>query len=133
MQLDKLGTLLVRTYTAGDAYPVENAIVRVRGAMEENAFIEYSFLTDRDGMTEKISLPTTSLEYSQSPNPPEQPYALYDVEVIKEGYYPKRIYNIAIFENNSTTLPVNMIPLEDGVSYPQDTLESYLFENPNLE
>ena len=135
MKFESYGRLAVRTFTAGGALPVENSIVRITGAMEENRDVMFTVLTDRDGITEKIPLPTSKESLSQSPNPSETPYATYDIEVLKEGYYPKKIYGIAIFENTDTTLPVNMIPdaLYQGSDYPRDNLDSYVYENKNLE
>lgn len=132
MQLDSFGRLSIRTFTAGGALPVADTIVRIRGAMEENRDVEYTLTTDVDGITEKISLPTSSIAYSQSPNPAEAPFANYDIEIFKEGYYGKRIYNLPIFDGVDTTLPVNMIPIEDVNNtelYPRDNLDTFIYED----
>ncbi len=133
---DRYGRLAIRTYSAGGAIPVEDSIVKITGADDTNNTLSYTIVTDRDGMTEKIKLPTFKKEYSQSPNPQEVPYSTYDIEVIKEGYYPKKIFGVAIFEGLDTTLPVNMIPspiFENNVSAPKGNLDTYSFENKNLE
>jgi hypothetical protein len=130
MKLDGRGKLTVRTYTAGGALPISDATIRISGAMEENSDIVYSLITDIDGLSEKIELPTSALSYSQAPNPPEIPYAIYDIEVLKEGYYNKKIYSLPIFDGVSTTLPVSMIATDGGNgNYPKNNLITHIYED----
>ena len=136
MSFDKFGKLAVRTFTAGGALPLEGAIVRIRGAVEENSEIEYSLISDIDGMTEEIDLPAPSALLSQAPNPSEPSYGVYDVDVSAADYYTKRIKNIAIFDGTRTLLPVNMIPKaasETNTTYPRDNLNTLVYENERLE
>lgn len=136
MAFDKLGTLRVNTYTAGGALPVAGTVVRILGTDEENRLIEYSIITDIDGVTEIISLPAPSREYSQAPGAAEQAYALYNIEISAPGYYTKKIYDVAVFEGTETLQPVNMIPLpsnQNGVTYPRNNLNTFVRENENLE
>ena len=136
MVFDKIGSLRVNTYTAGGALPVKDAVIRIVGNTEENSYVEYSILTDIDGVTEIISLPAPSREYSQSPGSPEQSYALYDIEITAPGYYAKKIYDVAVFEGTETLQPVNMIPMpvrDSGVTYPRNNLTAVSRENERLE
>ena len=127
-----IGKLVVRSYLAGGALPVEDALVRIRSADEEIRGIEYSLLTNESGVTPVISLPAPAAEYSLSPKAKERPYALYDVEVIKDGYYTKNVEGVAVFDTVTTIVPVNMI-LTVGSGAPMDTLDASSPENPNLE
>ena len=136
MPQDKTGYLTVRVFTAGGALPVKGAMVRIRGADELNRAVEHSRITDVDGIVEKIPLPTPSATLSQAPHPAELPYSLYNVEVVNNGFYLKRLYNVAIFENTETLLPVNLIPRdisENGANYPRGSINSIIHENENLE
>ena len=136
MPFNETGTLTVHTYTAGGALPIKNAVVRIFGSAEENRFVEYSVLTDRDGMTDKITLPAPSADISKAPSPKEAGFATYNAEVIYDGYYAKRIYDIPIFANTSAYLPVNMIPIdvhEGNEIYPLDSLSTYIKENERLD
>ncbi len=135
MAYNDYGRIIIRTYTAGGALPVKNSSVKITGGDEENRFLEYTVLTDLDGITTQISLPAPSINYSLSPNPSQTPYALYNVEVSADGYYTKRINNIALFSDTDTFQSVNMIPIsiyESGVDFPKDTLNSTVKENPFL-
>ena len=108
--LDDYGGFTARATVAG-AYPVEGAIVRMLGAEEENRDIAYSVLTDMDGLTPKIALPAPSVSYSLTPQD-NIPYSLYDIEIYKEGYYPKKISGISVFPGQDSLLEINMIPMD---------------------
>ena len=135
MQYTDSGTIVVKTYTAGGALPVPDTVVRITGGEEENRFVQYSLLTDEDGITSRITLPSPRKSYSLSPNPSESPYALYNIEVSANGYYPKKVSNVALFSGVDSFQPINMIPLavyESGVDFPKDTLNTTIEENPYL-
>ena len=134
MQYKENGTARVRVYTAGGALPIANSIVRITGADEDNRFVEYSVLTDADGLTKILNLPSPEKSYSLSPNAKEVPYAIYDIEITADGYYTKRINNVAIFSDVETLQEVNMIPLlpiANG-SYPRGNLDVTVYENEYL-
>lgn len=135
MSYEGSGQIRIRTYTAAGALPVEGTLVKIYGTDDYNKDVKYSLLTDLDGITENISLPTPSMQYSMSPNSKGSPYAVYNVELAKEGYYPKRIDNIPIFSDTNAILPIEMIPLsytENGDIIPNGNLNSTIYENENL-
>ena len=130
------GTLYIRAFTAGGALPVEGVLVRIRGANEENRLVEYSFLTDKSGLTERVSLPAPKREFSLSPNPKETPYAIYDVEVFGSGFYQKRFFNVTLFDGADSYQPVAMIPISDYVQngvFPEGNLNVVIEVNEYLE
>ena len=136
MQYTDTGTLIVKTYTAGEALPVANSVVRIMGIDEENRSTEFSFITDRNGLTQKIYLPAPPKSSSLAPEQTELPYAQYTLEISADGYYPKIINNLVIFSETQTFQPVNMIPLaiyERGVDFPKSTLSTTIEENPFLQ
>lgn len=129
------GNIKVRTSTASGALPVEGALIKIYGTDEYNKDVMYSVLTDSNGITREISLPAPSKSYSTSPGAQEAPYAVYNVELVKDGYYPKRIDNVPIFSGTTAVLPIEMIPLtyaNDGSVIPQYNLNSTIYENENL-
>ena len=136
MPFNSIGTMIVNTYTAGGALPVPGTVVRITGVDEENRGVEYSIITDLDGVSEKISLPAPPSALSQFPGAKEQPYAQYNVELSAPGYYSKQIFNVAVFDGIETLQRVNMIPLPDnkvGITYPRDNLRATVKENEMLE
>lgn len=135
MDRKSFGTIQIRAYTASGALPIENAVVKITGADQSNGDIQYSVLTDSDGITEIIFLPTQERKYSLEPNSKEAPYSIYDAKISKEGYYTKVIKSIPIFEGTKATLPVEMIPLsyaENGELKKMDNLNTTIYENENL-
>ena len=126
------GTLQIRAYRASEALPIHNAVVKIVGSGEYNTEIMISKLTDHDGLTEEIALPTPNISLSLSPSPPSVPYSVFDIDVVKEGYYPKKIFNVPIFAGAKAVLPIEMIPVaydEDGAIIPIKNLNSIIYEN----
>ena len=130
MLYTEYGTLAVSA-EGGGAIPIPDATVRIRGADEENRFTEYSLVTDRDGITDRVSLPAPPRSLSLAPGAPEKPYASYDVEIIKEGFYTKRILGAAIFAGIDADIPVVMLPL--GVGDDGGVITLTVTENERLE
>ena len=134
MIFDRYGKLAIRSYVAGGALPLANVIVTIRGASEENRDVQYSLVTDVDGLTPFINLPAPDKISSQSPG--NVGYGLYDIEASAEGYYSKIIRSVAVFDGISTVLPINMIPSpihENNEDYPRGNLDTLILENENLE
>ena len=131
----KSGYLIVRASTASGAIPVEGVTVIVQGRDEENSNVFLSLITDRDGLTQKITLPTVSRDESLSPSANIKPYSLYNIEVYKDGYYPQHYSGVAIFEGITAVQNARIIPLSEfEPSYPHGRGEQVFdsYENPNL-
>jgi hypothetical protein len=105
----------------------------MRGADEENRDFERSLLTDASGLTEVVSLPAPPRELSLHYGSANTPYAIYDVSVLSDGYYPKNFYNVAVFSGTEAYLPVSMIPLTGTESAPEGNLSIVITENGYLE
>lgn len=130
------GGLVINAYTGSGAIPVPNATVRIRGSEESNRFIEYSVLTDEDGISPTINLPAPNVSYSLTQNPAESPFSNYDIEIIKDGYYTKRIFTIPIFSGVTSILPVTMlpfIPYSEGGKIPSGNINAVINEKEFAE
>ena len=135
MNYDGFGKVRIRTYTAAGALPVEGSVVKIYGTDDYNKDVQYSLLTDSDGITDEISLPAPAKSYSTSPGAKESPYAVYNIELTKDGYYPKRIDNVPIFSDTAALLPIEMIPFiytDNGELSQQYNLNSTVYENDKL-
>lgn len=135
MKFEDFGTVSVITTSANSSLPIEGSLVRISGSQEENSFVDFSVVTDIDGITEKIKLPAPSKNYSLSPGASEIPYGLYRIEVRNQGFFTKIIENVPVFSGINTSLPVNMIPSPlhlNNVEYPRNTLDTFIGENENL-
>ena len=121
--------LSIRAFSASEALPIENAIVKINGASETNSDVSFSLITDEDGVTPGVMLPAPSASYSLEPQSTTAAYGIYDVEVRADGYYTKRLYNIPVFSGVSAVLPVNMIaflPTDEGGRYPRGNINALL-------
>ena len=78
------GRLLVRVTSAGGAFPVEGAIVRVEGRSREVDGLLRALVTDRDGQTEILSIPAPDPALSLSPGASAPPYSTLDVFVPRQ-------------------------------------------------
>ena len=135
MKFEDFGTLTVSTSSANSSLPVEGSLIRISGVQEENSFIDYSVVTDVDGISERVKLPAPAKTYSLAPGAAEIPYALYRIEIRNLGYYTKIVENVPVFSGINTSLPVNMIPAsihEKNSEYPRNTLDTFVKENENL-
>ena len=136
MPYSKSGTLIINATSAGGALPNSGTVVRILGGQEENRDVQYSLITDVDGISERIILPAPPRELSQSPGAAFPSYALYNIELSAPGFYTKRIFNVAVFDGEETVQPVNMIPIalhNNNQTAPRGNLDAYVFENELLE
>ena len=126
----------VKTYMASGALPVADVLVKVYGTDDFNNHVKYSLITDNDGLTPEIPLPAPPADLSRSPGSGEAPYAVYNAELAKDGFYPKKIDNIPVFGKSDAILSIEMIPLaygNDGDVIEQKNLNSTVYENENLQ
>ena len=132
--LEDFGKLTVRAYTAGGGLPVSGARVLIVGGEELNKDIKYELLTDRDGVTDTLSLPTPKKGLSLSPDPSETPYALYDIEITKEGYFTRSIRGVSVFSGVNSLQLINMIPYSgEGLNeYPRGNINTVIPKNRDL-
>ena len=104
-----VGYLVVRVSTARGAIPLENAAVNIRGGDAAESGILFSLRTDRDGKTAPVALPTPDLSASESPGT-EIPYAVYHIDVFKDGYAPLFFHNVPVFPSVISVQPAVMVP-----------------------
>lgn len=107
------GTLNIRVFTAKQAAPVKGATVTV--SLDDNGkeTLIKSYITDKDGETPSIVLPTVSKEESLNPGI-VNPYASYRVRITADGFFTIDSVNIPIFDGESSALPIEMLPLPEG-------------------
>lgn len=108
--MEEYGIMIVRTTTASGAYPVAGVNVSISGASDVGHDTRISILSDESGVTQPILLPAPPRALSLSPDSAEEAFSRYDVEIYKEGYYRKKLYDVAVFSGITSVLPINMIP-----------------------
>jgi len=113
------------TLAADEAIPIPDSTVRIRGVDKSGEILLRTVFTDSDGVTSVVELPAPSPELSLDPSFNGAVSGLYDVTVVKEGYYSKVIRDVEVFADRLSILSVSMIPTvpySDGGSIPRDNL-----------
>ena len=93
-----------------------------------------TLVTDRDGVSENIVLPTPDVSLSLSPGQAEAPYSLFEIEITAPGYFPKRISGLTVFPGVNSVQLINMIPEtnEPIENIPRGSLDTDIPENQSL-
>ena len=129
------GYLIVKASTASGAIPVENVTVVIQGNDAENQSVFISRVTNRAGLTEKITLPAPDGALSGAPNPASRPYSTYNVDVYKDGYYPQHYNNVPIFSGITAVQNARIVPVAEFDAQNPYYTQSQIFdeyENPFL-
>ena len=112
MKYEGNGYFRAKASLAGDTIPLENVLVVIRGVDEENYGVEYSMITDNDGLTRLLTLPTPIKSLSETSDPSEQPFANYSLEAKIKGFSSITIDSIPVFDGETSFITLNMLPLE---------------------
>ncbi len=126
-------TLVVQVFTARQAIPVPDANVTVYCGddITQNVLIAFR-TTNVDGKTDPLLLAAPSRAYSESPNPPETPYAVYRVRIDHPEYISVTLEDVQMFGGVESILPVELtpyIPIDEpkplrSVALPDHTLST---------
>lgn len=70
-------------------------------------------LTDRSGQITPVEIPVPDLSESQTPDPPERPYALVNLYAHLRGYEQVEAENIQVFPGIVTNQNLMLVPLSE--------------------
>ncbi len=108
-----VGYLRIFVFTAGGAEPLTGARVTVTRQEGEAPMLYANAVTDIDGFTPILPLPTVDPALSMRPDGP-RPFVPYDIDVTADGFRPARHENVPVYGNNYVTQPVSLVPLLPG-------------------
>ena len=93
--------------------------------MEDSAII-YSLVTNSDGLTPTVSLPTPPRSVSETPQNTAPAYAVYNVDVYAKDYIPAFFNNVPIFSGINSVQPAVLVPEVENsrVNSPRITTET---------
>ena len=116
------GYLKIRVTEAGGALPLKDAMVIISEYTRDENDVDagevlYSLRTDEGGLTPTIALPAPPSSESMSPGA-YQPYSIYNVFVMLDGYVPVEGVGVPIFSGVTAIQPINMVPVSEkgGIS-----------------
>ena len=126
-----IGFLVVKISTAKGAIPISGALVTIHDAGREDNGVYAVMLTDADGIARKIPLPAPPKSRSESSGQ-ASPFAVYNIEVVKEGYYNEEFAAVPIFDTITSIQTVYLVPLtRDGFSELNTYQNTRFYENQN--
>ena len=91
--------------------PLQNAVVSISKELGDGFYIVKMVLTDENGETGLISMPTVDKSKSMSPINGTDAYSVYNARIEAPGFQTRDYYGIQIFEGITTTQNVNMLPI----------------------
>lgn len=122
--MSSTGYIQVRAFTSTAQFPLQNVAIAVT-AIDGTAIAMR--LTDRSGRIVPIAIPVPDLNESQSPDPPERPYALVNLYAHKQGYEQIEAENLQVFADTTTLQNLEMIPLAE---LPENWDQTVIFDTP---
>lgn len=148
------GYLTVSTRLSDEGLPVANAKVYIRSSGftssqdgqftsssdVSDTFFNYVLTTNSSGLTDRVEIETPSAQGSLNEQSTDVPYAVADIYVQADGYYPTRIRRVQIFSGTDSLLPVVLIPISADYAQSQNGTINYnippsqlLFPSPRTQ
>ena len=129
-----IGYLKIRATSAGGALPVEGAVVTVSNYRDGgDGELIASLRTNEGGLTPKVALSAPPASDSMMPGA-TRPYALYNVNVTKDGFYPVESIAVPIFDRIVAVQPIDMVPLTEAESIAgADSAGIMIYETPDTQ
>ena len=118
------GYIQVHAYASYAQLPLEDVAITVTST--DGTAIAMR-LTDRNGQITPIEIPVPDLAESQSPDPPEKPYANVNLYAHKKGFEQIEAENLQVFADTVTEQNLMMIPLAE---LPQSWDQYVIFDTP---
>lgn len=104
------GYIQVNAYESFARLPLKDVAVTITS--EDGTAIALR-LTDRSGQITPVEIPVPDLAESQSPDPPERPYAVVNLYAHLRGYETVEAENLQVFAGTVTDQDLMMIPLSE--------------------
>ena len=124
MLLPANGYIQVRAYTSNAQLPLADVAITITAA--DGTAIAMR-LTDRNGRIRPIPIPVPDLSESQSPDPPERPFAVVNLYARKRGYEQVESENLQVFAEITTVQNLELIPLAE---LPENWDQTIIFDTP---
>jgi len=118
------GYIQVNAYESYARLPLKDVAVTITA--EDGTAIAMR-LTNRSGQIVPVEIPVPDLQESQSPDPPERPYAIVNLYAHLRGYEQIEAENLQMFANTVTRQDLMMIPLSE---LPSQWSQTEIFDTP---
>ncbi len=105
------GYIITEVRSRGEALPIVGATVTVSGYENGSFKVLNVQLTDSSGSTVPFEIETPPRSDSLTPDSPEPPFAIINIEIDKEGFLTQIFAEVPVFSGITTIQPVQLIPL----------------------
>lgn len=122
--MDATGYIQVRAYESYAQLPLEDVAIAITAADGTAIALR---LTDRNGQITPVEIPVPDPKDSQTPDPPERPYATVNLYAHLRGYEQVEAEHIQVFPGIVTIQDLQMIPLSE---LPGAWNQSVLYDTP---
>lgn len=104
------GYIQVNAYESYARLPLKDVAIAITA--EDGTAIAMR-LTNRSGQIDPVEIPVPDLAESQSPDPPERPYATVNLYAHLRGYEQVEAENLQVFPGIVTRQDLMMVPLSE--------------------
>ena len=104
------GYIQVRAFESFAQLPLEDVAITITAA--DGTAIAMR-LTNRNGRIDPVEIPVPDLSESQTPDPPERPYATVNLYAHLRGYEQVEAENLQVFPGIVTVQDLQVIPLSE--------------------
>ena len=118
------GYIQVRAFESFAQLPLEDVAITITST--DGTAIAMR-LTNRSGRIDPVEIPVPELAESQTPDPPERPYAVVNLYAHLRGYEQVEAENLQVFAGIVTVQDLQMIPLSE---LPQAWNQTAVFNTP---
>ena len=129
------GYLKIIVTEAGGTIPIKGALVVITEYGDddgESGNVLYSLTTDESGYTPTVALDAPVKSESMMPGA-YQPYALYNINVVFDRYYPVESVGVPVFAGVTSIQPINLLPLSEMASIAgADNGRIMIYETPGM-
>ena len=112
------GFLMIQARTANDALPLPGVSVKILDAQNQ---LLYDLITDANGQTETVSLPTVEKNLSLQPDYEGSPYTAYRAIAQADGFQTLYVSGINIFDGITAVQPAPLTPMGERQQTPGRT------------
>lgn len=126
------GYIRVRVTNSGGNFPVEGATVSITDYNEENGELLYTLRTNSSGLTQTVAVPAVPIAESLTPGV-DNPYTIYNIRVMKEGYYTAESIGVPVFEGIVSIQSFNLQPLTETDLRGGDRIIYEVVDAPGLQ
>ena len=121
------GYIQVNAYESYARLPLKDVAITITA--EDGTAIAMR-LTNRSGQIDPVEIPVPDLAESQSPDPPERPYATVNLYAHLRGYEQVEAENLQVFPGIVTRQDLMMVPLSE---LPNRWDQTVIYDTPPAE